>query len=68
MDYEPTLRLRRRQPRILGNVLATMLCMVWVFAFLAWGFMPGPTEARPTVTVPQTVMCPDPTVLSDPNC
>lgn len=69
MDYEPTLRLRRRRPRILANLTAIMICLIWVFSFLAWGLTPGPSEPEPTVTVPpRTVRCPDPTVLSDPDC
>jgi hypothetical protein len=69
MSYEPTLRLRRRQPHLLGNLMAIAICLIWVFSICAWGLMPGPTKPQPTVTVPpRTALCPDPTVLSDPNC
>lgn len=71
MHYEPTLRLRKgRRPRILGNVLTMAICLIWVFTFVAWGVTPGPSkDPRPSVTVPpHTPLCPDPTVLSDPNC
>jgi len=69
MHHEPTLRLRRRQPRIIANLVAIAICLIWTITFLAWGLMPGPTEPRPSVTVPpQTSACPDPTVLSDTDC
>lgn len=69
MTYEPALRLRKGQPRIIGNLMAIAICAIWVVTFLAWGFMPGPTEPRIGVDVPRPVhLCPDPTVLSDPNC
>ncbi len=68
MEYEPTLRLRRRQPRLLGNVLAIAIIAVWAFTFVAWGVMPGPTEPDVGVTIPPHVRPCDATVPPDPNC
>jgi hypothetical protein len=70
MSYEPDLRIRRRRPHLLGNLMAILICMIWAFSFLAWGLTPGPSpDPRPSVTTPPPlVLCPDPTVLSDPDC
>lgn len=69
MNHPPNLRLRRRQPRLLGNLLASAACAVWVGAFVAWGLMPGPTEPDTSVDVPsEIVLCPNPPILSDPDC
>ncbi len=70
MTYEPALRIRRRQPRFLGSVLAIAICGVWAFTFVAWGLMPGPapTTDAPGVQVPRSVPC-DPTIIPpDPDC
>jgi hypothetical protein len=71
MQHEPTLRLRRRRrSHLLGNLMAMAICLIWVFSFVVWGLTPGSSrEPRPSVTVPQqSVLCPAPRVLSDPNC
>lgn len=67
MSYEPTLRLRRRQPRFLGNMLAIAICVIWAAVFVAWGVMPGPSEPDVGVTIPPSAPPCDRTVLPD-NC
>lgn len=70
MTYEPTLRLRRRQPRILGNVLAITICLVWTATILAWGLMPGPAPQpeAPGVDIVKTLPPCDPTTVLPDNC
>ncbi len=71
MTYEPHLRLRRRQPRILGNVLAICVCLIWTVTCLAWGLMPGPAPEpeAPGVDVVNTAKPCDPTdIVIPPRC
>lgn len=66
MTHEPALRLRRGQPRILGNLMAIAICVIWAITFVAWGLMPGPVKPDVGVNIPPET-CTTTTALSD-NC
>lgn len=70
MSYEPNLRIRRKQPRLLGNILAMAICVIWAGTFVAWGLMPGPGHQpeAPGVDVVNTLPPCDPTVIPPDNC
>jgi hypothetical protein len=70
VSFEPNLRIRREQPRLIGNILAMIACVIYAGIFIAWGFMqgPAPQPEAPGVDIVNTLPPCDHTTVPPDNC